>query len=181
VLILTNIKRFLTILILKQIKELFVVDLQEGTVDSVVVGASLLVSSFQSPEVLLFELDEDLFDGSRNNPELGFILQEAVNVAIELQSTKGVLPRIGIIVPMLTKHGVGLSRSSLSVGKNGRIESSNHIKHAVYLQNKRLANKFKTSSVGTYLQRTDRSQSSECAGCILYRICFQLNADHLQL
>ena len=69
---------------MKKIKELFVVDLQEGTVDSVVVGASLLVSSFQSPEVLLFELDEDLFDGSRNNPELGFILQEAVNVTIEL-------------------------------------------------------------------------------------------------
>lgn len=60
------------------------------------------------------------------------IFQEAVDIALKVYSTKSVLTRIGIVVPMLTEHCKGLSGASLAISENGRIEAPCYFKYTIY-------------------------------------------------
>ena len=70
---------------------------------------------------------------NRSFPNFIFILQKVVNISIEAKATHRILSCTLVIIPMLAKHSIGLSRSSLAVRKNCRIETFDDIFYAAYL------------------------------------------------
>ena len=132
VLIFSDVEGSLAIFILKQVKKLLIVNLQEWTVDCVVIGTHVL-TFIHRLVIPLFEVVENLFNCPRDYSQLCLILQKVVNISIEAKATHRILSCTLVIIPMLAKHSIGLSRSSLAVRENCRIETSNDIFYAAYL------------------------------------------------
>ena len=95
--------------VLEQIEQFLVVDLQKTAVNSVIIRASIRVAILNFVVVFLLNFSENLFDSPWNDTELGFVIEKSVNITIEAQPTKSVLPRILIVIPMLPKHSVSFA------------------------------------------------------------------------
>ena len=117
-LVLSDIQWFLSVPVLEQIEELLVVDLQKRAVHSVVIWTRIRVASLHLSVVLLLKFAENILNGARNDPQLALIVEEAIDIPIEPQATQRVLPSVGIVVPMLPKHRVGLARTRLPICKD---------------------------------------------------------------
>ena len=103
--------------ILEQIIELLIVNLEEWTVNSEAKLRVLLVLGCQ--------LFENLLNGFRNDPEFATVHQE-------ITRAHRILVTI-IVVPMGSKHRIGLSWTCLTVCKYCRIETSDYIFDTIYL------------------------------------------------
>ncbi len=95
--------------VLQQIKQFLIVDLQKTAVNGVVIRARIRIAILNLQVVFLLDFSKNLFDSSRYDTELGLVIEESVNIAIEAQPTKGVLSSILVIVPVLAEHRVSFA------------------------------------------------------------------------
>lgn len=124
----SNAERVLLVRISQQVKELFVVDLHKWTVD-------------RNLDFILSYFVEEIGDASGNNASLlgrvdvgeacyGALTWSYVVGTQELVYVLG-WPRelLGLLlrVKAFAKHGVGLARACLAIGKDGAVEASNNI------------------------------------------------------
>jgi hypothetical protein len=130
-LILSDIQRLLTVSILEEIEELFIVDLQEGAVNSVIIWSCILVAIFNLSIVFLLNFMENLLNCPGYDSKLGLILKETVDVSVETQTTERVLSSVLIVIPVLSEHGVCFSRASLTISENCCVEALDYVSNTV--------------------------------------------------
>jgi len=118
-------KWFWLLFVLEKVIKLFIIDLQERTIDCKTQVWILIY--------FIRKLNKDFIYGLGNNTKLALVIQKVIIcwVSIVSKTTHSVLIT-EIIIPMWPKHSVCLSRPSLTVCKYSGIETSDNISDAIY-------------------------------------------------
>ena len=102
--------------VLEQVKQLLIVDLQEGAIDSEGVHSRVLQK---------LKLFEDMLDGPRDESVAVLVVKEALGGA------EGVLVAVVVVLPVGSKHSVGLAGTCLAIGKYSCVKASSDIFNAI--------------------------------------------------
>ena len=92
------------------------------------------VASLDAFSDFALKVGEDVFNRPRDDPQPFLVAQEAVNVPVEAKAAQGVLVAARVIIPVLAKHRVGLTRACLPVCENSRVVPKHYIRDTLFKQ-----------------------------------------------
>jgi len=122
-LIFSNIERVIWLFILKQIKQLFIVNLQERAINCKFTVAIFVLN------LITIKRCEYVLNRPRYNTKLICITEI---FAFNIASISNSILITRIVIPMRAKHGVSLTRTSLSISKYSRVEAMKHFGDIVF-------------------------------------------------